>query len=74
MLASCNNCANREGTACLLNLKPRAGDILCDKYAMSVAFRDQLLAKLREDLSVEISQAILKVKVERQAAGQGFAA
>jgi hypothetical protein len=73
MLASCTNCANRQGNVCVLGLKPAKGEILCEKYAMSEAFRNMIVARLRQDIAVEVSQAYLKIKIPPKPAGEAYA-
>lgn len=72
-LASCDNCAHRQGSSCALSMAPAPGEFLCPKYAMSVAFHDEVLAMARKEFERDVNQAMLQISVIRAEKAQGFA-
>ena len=72
-LASCDNCAHRKESACTLGMAPATGEFLCPKYAMSDAFRDEILALARKEFERDVNQAMLKISVIRAERDQAFA-
>src|ERR1051326_804249 len=73
MLASCENCAFSEGKMCTLGQKLKPGELLCGKYSMTVAFREELLRLARADLAKEINQAKLMVQLRKAEERRAFA-
>lgn len=72
-LASCDNCAFMKNNACSKGLAPPEGEFLCAKYAMSMAFHDELLALARKEFQKDVDQAMLQISVIRAEKAQGFA-
>ncbi|MHB8606428.1 MAG: hypothetical protein ACYDCK_14370 [Thermoplasmatota archaeon] len=72
MLASCENCVHMRG-GCELARKPKTDELYCEKYSMSIGFREELLRLMREDLQREISQATILIKASRAEKEQAFA-
>ncbi|MHB8585756.1 MAG: hypothetical protein ACYDDF_07965 [Thermoplasmatota archaeon] len=64
MLASCDNCANRKNDTCSLLLAPRAGEVLCERYAMSPRFRAEVLDLLRTDIEKQVNSVFQRFRVE----------
>ncbi|HLE96183.1 MAG TPA: hypothetical protein VI997_02330 [Candidatus Thermoplasmatota archaeon] len=65
MLASCANCAHAESGCCALGMTPGAGEILCQRYAMTTPFRDEVVRQALADIRREVDLAVFKHKVER---------
>jgi hypothetical protein len=72
-LASCDNCAFMIDKACAKGLAPKEGEFLCDKYAMSIAFHDELLALARNEFQKDVNQAMLEISVLRAEKDKAFA-
>jgi len=73
LLASCDNCAHRKADACTLGMAPATGEFLCPKYAMTEAFRDQVLGLARVEFQKDVNQAMLEISVLRAERDQAFA-
>lgn len=73
MLASCDNCIFQSEGFCSLGATPKAGELLCEKYSMTLEFRESILDAMRKDIQREIQAAVLKVRVEELEKAQGFA-
>jgi hypothetical protein len=71
--ASCDNCAHRKESACTLGMAPAEGEFLCPRYAMTEAFRDELLALARKEFQKDVNQAMLHISVMRAEKAQAFA-
>lgn len=65
MMASCANCTQGESGRCSDGVDLAEGDLLCDRYRITTAFRDEIVAKALADVRAEIDLAILKHKVDR---------
>lgn len=72
-LASCDNCAHRQASTCTLGMAPATGEFLCPRYAMTEAFRDEILALARKEFQKDVNQAMLHVSVIRAERSQAFA-
>ncbi|HUR68516.1 MAG TPA: hypothetical protein VM370_04660 [Candidatus Thermoplasmatota archaeon] len=72
-LASCDNCAFMKDNACTKALAPAEGEFLCNKYAMSIAFHDELLALARKEFQKEVNQSMLEISVLRAEKNRAFA-
>lgn len=72
-LASCDNCAFMKDNACSKGQAPAEGEFLCEKYAMSIAFHDELLALARKEFQKDVNQAMLEVSVLRAEKDKAFA-
>lgn len=72
-LASCDNCAHREGSACALGMAPKPGEFLCPRYAMNVAFREEVLALARKEFERDVNQAMLQISVARAEKDKAYA-
>lgn len=72
-IASCDNCVHRKESKCALAMAPAPGEFLCPKYAMTVAFRDEVLAMARKEFERDVNQAMLQISVQRAEKAQGFA-
>lgn len=72
-LASCDNCAHRQGSNCGLAMAPAPGEFLCNRYAMSVPFSEEVLAMARKEFERDVNQAMLQVSVIRAERAKGFA-
>ncbi len=64
-LASCDNCAYRKESTCSLGNKPETGEFLCSKYAMSDAFREEVLSFARREIMQEVNQAMMDITALR---------
>ena len=73
LLASCDNCAHRKDSACALLMEPAPGEFLCPRYAMTEAFRNQILALARREFEPDVNQAMLHVSIMKAEKDQGFA-
>lgn len=72
-LASCDNCAHRKESTCSLGMAPAEGEFLCPRYAMTAAFRDEVVALARKEFQKDIDQATLRVQVIRAERDRAFA-
>lgn len=72
-LASCDNCTHRKESKCSLEMAPAPGEFLCPKYAMNVAFREEVLAMARKEFTRDVNQAMLEISVIRAEKAQAFA-
>lgn len=72
-LASCDNCAHREGSTCKLAMAPATGEFLCPKYSMTVAFREEVLAMARREFERDVNQAMLEISVARAEREKAYA-
>lgn len=72
-LASCGNCAFMMDNACTKGLAPAEGEFLCDKYAMNIAFHDELLSLARKEFQKDVDQAMLHISVIRAEKDKAFA-
>ena len=72
-IASCDNCAHRKESSCTLAMAPAEGEFLCPRYAMTEAFRDEILALARKEFQRDVNQAMLHVSVMRAERSQAFA-
>lgn len=73
LLASCDNCAHRKEDACALGQTPQPGEFLCPRYAMTEAFRNQIVALARREFEPDVNQAMLHISVLRAEKEQSFA-
>lgn len=73
LIASCDNCAHRKENACGLGQTPEPGEFLCPKYAMTDAFRDQIVALARKEFEKDVNQAMLEISVLRAEKEKAFA-
>ena len=65
MLASCANCTQGQSEGCSDGVALAEGDLLCDRYRITNAFRDEIVAKALADVRAEIDLAILKHQLDR---------
>ena len=72
-IASCDNCSHRKESSCGLGMAPPEGEFLCHRYAMTTAFRDEVVAFALQEYKREINQTVLEVSVLRAEKGQAFA-
>lgn len=87
-LASCGNCAHRKesneteqasplrvltNADCNLAMAPKEEEFLCPKYAMTEAFRDEILGYARKEFERDVNQAMLKISVMRAERDQAWA-
>lgn len=72
-IASCDNCAHRKESVCALGASPAEGEFLCPRYAMTDAFRDEILALARKEFQRDVNQAMLHISVMRAERDQAFA-
>jgi hypothetical protein len=72
-LASCDNCAHRANAACSLGLAPNEGEFLCHRYAMTTAFRDEVIELARKEFERDVNQALLEIAVARAEKDKAFA-
>ena len=72
-IASCDNCAHRQEASCTLGMSPAEGEFLCPRYAMTEAFRDEILALARKEFQRDVNQAMLHISVIRAERNQAFA-
>lgn len=72
-LASCDNCTHRKDNACSLGMAPKTGEFLCQRYVMTQAFHDEILALARKEFEKDVNQAMLEISVIRAERDQAFA-
>ena len=72
-IASCDNCAHRTESTCSLGMAPAEGEFLCPKYAMTCAFRDEVLAFARQEFKRDVDNAMLRISVMRAEKDRAFA-
>jgi hypothetical protein len=59
--------------SCSLGQGLAEGQILCDKYSMTLEFRNEIIDAMRADIHKEIQATILKVRLSEMEKTQGFA-
>jgi hypothetical protein len=64
MLATCDNCQHGRTGSCALKRTPKAGEVLCEAYAMSERFRGEVLDMLRADVERQFNSVFQRFRVE----------
>ena len=72
-IASCDNCAHRKELDCGLGLAPAEGEFLCHRYAMTTAFRDEVIELARREYARDFNQAMVEVSIMKAERAKGFA-
>lgn len=61
-IASCNNCHNFVDGRCSLGISLAPGKLLCERYAITASFRDQIVEVMLADVWKQVQVNTDKVR------------